>query len=97
MVGVIVHKYDDTLLGQDHRAEGRPGRDVHGYLRWNVGVLVEAGRLERRCVVTHSNKVAVAYQESHHVVRVGVNPGIDIGKVLFGGTGVEKVARGVAI
>lgn len=62
---------------------------------WNVGVSVEAGGLERRCVVTYANEVAVADEESDHVVWVGLHPGSDICEVFCGSTGVEKVARGV--
>ena len=66
-------------------------------LGWNVGVLLEAGSLERRGVVTHANEVAVADEESDYVVWVGFHPGSDNCEVFFGSTGVEKVARGMTI
>ena len=53
--------------------------------------------MQRRNVISHIPKVAVADEKRDDVERVLADPISDIRKVGFCGAGIQKVARGVAV
>lgn len=106
-VEVVVDEGDDTVVVKNEFAERWPVVKLHGRLGWLVDVFDQTGFLDRlgevgRCnewlaVIRRFVPVGVTEENGDDVEGVCFYPFGDFAEVVFNSTGVEQVARRMAV
>lgn len=97
LVGPVVHKHDDTVVVEDHLAEGGPLILVHGDVGRGVEVLGKAGVLNGWNEVLDDGQVGVTDEDGEDFEGVLLQPSDNGLELRLPSAGVEEIAGGVAV
>lgn len=96
LIGIVVHKDNDTLLGEDELGEGWPVVQTHGDIWWLVKIWTQSAVLEGCSVVTYFHVVGVYDQEGDYIVGIRFDPCRDGFELALIGAGVQEGTGRVA-
>ena len=96
LVGLVVHKDDGALAGQDHAGQGGPIAQRHGDLGRRVHVVDQTGALDDRREVSGRHVVVITNQNGHYVVWMGAQPLGDGDEIVLQGPNIQQFTGGVA-
>lgn len=96
LVGLVVHKGDDPLAGQDHARQSWPVLQGHGNFRGCVDHILQAGTFNNLGKVARCNVVRISHEDGDHIVRMLPDPLRHGSQIRLESSHVEQITVAVA-